>query len=399
MAKNNILIYKQKDCYGCTVCEAVCPAKAISFAPNEEGFYYPNVDNDKCTSCGACLKVCNIDSDNLSKVLHEEPTDVYAVWSKDLYSVLKSTSGGASYHLTRCFVEDGGVVYGVAWTEHFVAAHIRVESIDELDRLRGSKYVQSKLNGVFESIKCDLKNNKKVLFVGTPCQVGGLKSFIKGRLSDNLFTVDLVCHGTPSCKMFNAYISYLEDKEKSRITSFKCRGKKATGWRAYEDVTYENGKTFTGISGRQPYFVGFNNAYFTKYKCYDCGYSQRKRCGDVTLSDFWGSEKSDKRLAKERKYGYNFFSCNSEKGKVLFDLVEEDLNVVKSSFEVAVQGDVRFRHSDALPEIRKVIYKELDAIGFEGIKRKYLGVKRLWLKRFVPEFFINMIREIQCRII
>lgn len=398
MNVNNISKFNKKDCYGCTACEVVCPTKAIEIKPDEEGFYYPVIDKNKCIGCSACVKVCNIEEYNLKKILNEEPKNVYAVWSKELNSVLRSTSGGASYHMAYNFIKNGGVVYGVVWSEHFVATHVRVDSIEKLDEIRGSKYVQSKLNGIFESVRADLNNNMKVLFLGTPCQVGGLKAIVKGKMLENLYTVDLVCHGTPSIKMFQAYISYLENKEKAKIVDFQCRGKKRTGWRAYEEVKYDNGRMTKKVSGYQPYFIGFYNALFSKWKCYDCGYSQRKRCGDVTLSDFWGSEKSDRRLAKERKFGYNLFSCNTEKGKTLLESVSDDMTILQSSYEIAVRGDVRFRHSDTCPKIRNVIYKELDRIGFDGIKKHYLQVKHLWIKRWIPNSLINIIREIQCRI-
>lgn len=398
MEVNNILKFDKKECYGCTACEAVCPVKAISFRSDEEGFYYPFLDKDICVECGACLRVCNIDENNLEESLNEEPRHVFAAWSKDFESVLKSTSGGTAYHLTRRFVESGGVVYGVVLTDDMIVAHVRIESVTGLDELRGSKYVQSKLDGIFSSVKEDLKCNRKVLFIGTPCQVGGLNSFIKGRTKENLYTVDLVCHGTPSIKMFHAYIVYLEKKKQAKIISFRFRGKKKSGWRAYEEVKYNSGEVSIRISGHQPYFYGFYSSFFSKMKCYDCKYSCRRRGGDVTLSDFWGSEGTDRRLARARKYGYNLLLCNNKKGQELLATIKDDMIFIESTYDVAVKGDIRFRHSDAYPQVRDVIYKELDQIGFEGILKKYLMNKRLWIKRLIPVFIKNVIREIQCKI-
>ena len=395
---NNISVFSLKSCYGCTACAAVCPHNAIQILPNDEGFYYPHLDKDKCIDCGVCLKVCNINEQNLIKVTNDEPQSVYAAWSKDRASVLKSTSGGVSFHISKNFIRNGGVVYGVGWKEHLKASHIRVDKIEQLESLRGSKYVQSDLDGVYLNIKCDLKEGRKVLFIGTPCQVGGLKSFLNKEQQKNLYTIDLVCHGTPSNKMFQAYLSYLENKEKSKIISFAFRGKKTTGWRAYEIVKYDNGKETIKTSGHQPYFVGFYDDLFSKEKCYGCGYSQKRRPGDVTLSDFWGSEKSNTLLAKERKYGYNFFSCNTYKGAELFEMVKNEIVLIPSSYDIAVAGDIRFRSSNSRPIIRNFIYKELDTIGFDGIKKKYLDSTKQRIKRLVPEKIINLIREIQCRI-
>ena len=395
---NNISFYDQKSCYGCTACAAVCPKDAIQICPNKEGFYYPILNQTKCIECGACLKVCNINEENLKKTINAIPQLVYAAWSKEKSSVLKSTSGGVSFHITRKFILNKGIVYGVGWKDHLIASHVRVNNITQIEDLRGSKYVQSALNNSFTKIKDDLKNGLKVLFIGTPCQVGGLKSFINNDLQKNLYTIDLVCHGTPSNKMFQSYISFLEKKAQSKIVSFKFRGKKATGWRAYEIVKYSNGKETQKTSGHQSYFKGFYDNLFLKEKCYDCGYSQKHRTGDVTLSDFWGSEKSNSLLAKKRKYGYNFFSCNTNKGLELLELVKNDLVLIPSSYDIAVAGDIRFRCSNYRPKIRNHIYKELEFIGFEGIKNKYLNSPKTKIKKIIPEFIINIIREFQCRI-
>lgn len=395
---NNISIYDLKSCYGCTACATVCPKDAIRIVPNEEGFYYPFLDEKKCIECGLCLKVCNIDKKNLEKTTNEPPQLVYAAWSKETSSLLKSTSGGVSFHITKRFIENEGIVYGVGWKDHLIASHIRTNNLLQIDELRGSKYVQSDLNDTFVKIKDDLKAEQKVLFIGTPCQVGGLKNCINKELQKNLYTIDLVCHGTPSNKMFQSYLSYLEKKENSRIVSFAFRGKKHTGWRAYEIVKYSNGKETKRTSGHQAYFIGFNDDLFSKEKCYDCGYSQTHRTGDVTLSDFWGSEKSNRQLAKERKYGYNFFSCNTKKGIELFELVKNDLIIIPSSYDIAVAGDIRFRDSNSRPKVRDYIYKELDSMGFEGIKNKYLDSNKIKIKKIIPEIIINIIREIQCRI-
>lgn len=395
---NSISIFDLKSCYGCTACAAVCPKGAIKIIPNKEGFYYPSLEKEKCIECGVCLKVCNIDKTNIKKVANNMPQQVYAAWSKDPSSVLKSTSGGVSYHIIKNFIHKRGIVYGVGWKDHLIASHIRTNSIEQIDNLRGSKYVQSYLDNTFKSIKNDLTLGLKVLFIGTPCQVGGLKAYISNNLQKNLYTIDLVCHGTPSNKMFQSYLSYLENLSNSKIISYAFRGKKKQGWRAYEIVKYANGKETWKTSGHQSYFIGFYNNLFSKEKCYNCDYSQKYRTGDVTLSDFWGSEKSNPLLAKERKFGYNFFSCNTEKGFELFEFVKDELVIIPSSYEIAVAGDIRFRTSNSRPEDRDYIYKDLDLMGFEGIKSKYLNSKKIKIKKFIPEFIINIIREIQCRI-
>lgn len=189
----------QSLCYGCKACEQVCPCKAIEMRDDSEGFRYPKINTDLCVDCGMCQKSCPTQDLNIEKFLHKTPERVDAAWNKNLDERLKSTSGGLFYLLAERWIREGGVVFGAGYDGHLKVEHRSVETIEDLKALRGSKYVQSDVGNTFALAKEFLKQGRKVLYSGTPCQIAGLKSFL-GKDPDNLQTIDLVCHGTPSPK-------------------------------------------------------------------------------------------------------------------------------------------------------------------------------------------------------
>ena len=196
-------------CCGCTACAFVCAQHAITMQPNALGFKYPIVNLDICTNCGLCETVCAFKE-------HYDLTDIeeplfFAARLKDLEALKHSQSGGAFMAIAEKIIQNGGVVYGVGSGEHFKVEHQRATTIDECKLFRGSKYVQSDLGDTFRNIKKDLLDKKEVLFVGTPCQVAGLKSYISPKYRNQLLLVDLVCHGVPSPKVWDEYLSYTTD--------------------------------------------------------------------------------------------------------------------------------------------------------------------------------------------
>lgn len=231
------------DCCGCTACASICAHDAIVMKPDALGFLYPEVDKSKCVECGLCEKVCAF-NDNYDKSLNLPKPDAYAARHKDLAEIMKSRSGAAFAAISDYILENGGVVYGVGYKDHFRVAHKRATTKEERDEFRGSKYVQSDLTGVFHQVKQDLKDGFMVLFSGTPCQTSGLNSYVGKKLRENLILVDIVCHGVPGPYLWRDYIDYIEKKQGDIIAVVNFRDKEEYGWR-------EHRETFKFVKGGQ----------------------------------------------------------------------------------------------------------------------------------------------------
>lgn len=229
-----IKITDPKDCCGCTACASICAHDAITMEPDTLGFLYPKVDESKCVDCGLCDKVCQF-NDNYDRSLNLEKPIAYAARHKDINEVMKSRSGAAFVAISDYILEQGGVIYGAGYKDHFRVAHKRATTKEERDEFRGSKYVQSDLTGVFRQVKEDLKNGLTVLFSGTPCQTSGLNAYVGKRLRENLILVDIVCHGVPGPFLWRDYIAYLERKQGDQIVTVNFRDKELYGWKAHKE--------------------------------------------------------------------------------------------------------------------------------------------------------------------
>jgi coenzyme F420-reducing hydrogenase beta subunit len=389
-------VYENKPqslCYGCRACEQVCSHKAISIYPNEEGFNYPHINPGKCTECGMCEQVCPTQDINRSKILHPKQTEVYAAWNKNIDERLQSTSGGIFYVIAKQFIKDGGIVYGASMNNSLLAFQKKVTTLNDLNLLRGSKYMQSDTNSSFKQVKHNLLDGEKVLYSGTPCQIAGLKLFLRKEY-ENLYTIDLVCHGTPSHSIFIKHLRYIESKEHSKINSFLFRDKTKSGWRTYISYKLDNGKIIRLQTGSDFYFHAFSSGYFNRLSCYQCEYSCSQRCGDITLSDFWGGENIIRQLYRQRKYGYNMIICSSQKGKELFTNIFNQIGSLKCDIAVAINGDVRLRCAEEKPALRNTIYKICKEKGYAYIAQAYCYQPTI-LQRITPKWLKNLRQEIK----
>ncbi len=238
-------------CTGCRACEQSCPKKAITFREDIKGFLYPVINQELCIDCGVCKKNC---------VVHEqhkwdEKGEVYACWNRNRKMRRESTSGGVFRLLGEKMLKQGGVVYGAAFDQNFVVRHKRIDNIKELPVLLGSKYVQSDLGSVYLDVKKDLEDGKGVLFSGVPCQVAGLKNYLKKEY-DNLLCVDILCHGVPSPLVFRDYLQYMQKCYQSKIKKINFRYKKP-GWTVFSmRIDFVSGKKYIRSKFRDP-FLGF----------------------------------------------------------------------------------------------------------------------------------------------
>ena len=230
-----IQITDKSQCCGCTACISICAHDAITMQPDTLGFLYPVVDKDKCVDCGLCEKVCAF-NEHYDTSLNLPQPDAYAARHKDMKEVESSRSGAAFIAISDYVLENGGVVYGASYADHFRVVHKRATTKEERDEFKGSKYVQSDLNHVFRQVKKDLKEGLTVLFSGTPCQTAGLNSYIGKKLREHLILVDIVCHGVPGPYVWRDYIAYLEKKQGDKICWVNFRDKQEFGWKAHKET-------------------------------------------------------------------------------------------------------------------------------------------------------------------
>ena len=350
------VLSNRKICTGCTACVTSCPVNAITMIEDVNGFKYPSIDLKKCIKCGKCQKVCPV---NNYKNDIEKATKCFAFVSDEAKT---SQSGGAGAALAKKFILDGGVVYGCV-VDNLQVIHQRINSIDEIIKLKGAKYTQSNLFDIFNQIKKDLKLKNKVLFLGTPCQVAGLKSVIGTNLSDNLYTCDLICHGVVSPLIYEEYIKFMNTKTKQDISNMLFRDK-SYGWQSpVETLTYKNGKKES--------FAYYKNIFYTdkclRESCYDCKFCNLNRVSDITIGDFWGIEKTD--FNYKYNQGVSNIIVNTEKGKKLFEHIKENNNFKEYDIKKGMQHNLK--NSTEKPKDTNIFWEEYHKNGFEFIIKKY----------------------------
>ncbi len=351
----------KKECCGCTACSNVCPTKAIEMKADEEGFKYPSIDQDKCINCGLCKKTCDFQYERSD---FAEPK-IYAAKHKNESIRNESTSGGAFSAISDYILKNNGVVYGVRLNENMVAIHSRATTSEEINRFKGSKYVQSDLNSVFEQVKDDLNNFKMVLFSGTPCQCAGLNSFLekKGCNQDRLILCDIVCHGVPSPKVFSDYIDLIERENKKKVVNYAFRSK-TNGWHRHtEGCMFEDGsQDFSSrkMSVNKKLFYDGNTL---RPSCYECRYTSFSRPSDITIADFWGIEKIMPEFDDNK--GVSLILVNTQKGNIVFNEIKGDLEIRESDKQGCLQHNLQ--QPTAKPQNRSEFWKTYRKKGFKYI--------------------------------
>ena len=352
---DTIEVLEKNECCGCSSCAQKCPQNAIKMQENEEGFLYPIIDKDKCISCGICSKVCP----QLKEVKEAENgyPKAYAMYNKDEQTQLSSSSGGIFTELANYFFCENGVVFGAAYNEKFEVKHIAIFEKSEINKLRKSKYVQSNINDSYKLVEKNLKEGKKVLFTGTPCQILGLKSFLV-RDYDNLITCDLVCHGVPSQMAFNQYLKFLTKKNKNTIIEYDFRSKDIKDCEKIGKVTFKNGKEKYLKIGLDCYYSNFLAGNIFRESCYKCHYSNFNRVGDITIGDFIGVLQMQPEAYSSR--GTSICIINSKKGKLVFEKIKNKFNFYRTTSEKISRYNSNLNYAKKRPICRDSIYKNID---------------------------------------
>lgn len=357
-----IQINNPADCCGCTACASICAHDAITMKPDALGFLYPEVDKEKCVDCGLCEKVCAF-NDHYDTSLNLEKPLAYGARHKDMNEVETSRSGAAFIAISDYILEQGGVVYGAGYTDHFRVVHKRATTKEERDEFKGSKYVQSDMTGVFRQVKKDLRDGLTVLFSGTPCQTSGLNSYVGKRLRENLFLVDIVCHGVPSPYMWRDYIAYLEKKQGSPIVWVNFRDKQKYGWAAHhETFKFKNG------GGKMSFTYLFYKHIMFRKSCGNCHFTNIKRPSDITIADFWGWENTDSAFNADNK-GVSLVLLNTEKGRKLFDAVQDRMNTIPAELDKCLQPNMQ--HPSEMHPLSDNFFSDYSQKGFKYVMWKY----------------------------
>lgn len=387
MRKKAPHLCNEKDCTGCGTCAQICPNSAINMRLNSEGYYNPTIDTEKCIGCLLCEQRCPVISP-LS--INSEPLKAYAAWIKDNHTREKSSSGGAFSAIAIHTIKAGGVVWGAGYSENMTPMYKCIERINELDQLRGSKYVQCEVGDSYKQVKSQLKEGRKVLFCGTPCHVTGLYSFLNGKLTENLITVDFICHGVPASELFKKYINWLEKKYSDKVLDFNFRESKfGINYNIGTSATFKDkGKKFLYLNNNS-YTLGFCRDLTIHKTCFTCKFRDIKRCSDFTIGDFHGAKGEYSAIDQFR--GISCFIVNSTKGNNIVSLIDLEIKevpltrIIKSNPSYAHNTDKesRFNLNEAIKEpynkIQEKYFKPSLKDYIKFIMMKLLGGKILYL--------------------
>lgn len=345
---------KDRDCCGCGACVEICPKKALGFEFNAEGFKYPLLNPDVCIECGACEKVC--------PMLHSNntfPPNIgcsYAVVNNNKHDLLHSSSGGVFSIIAKYVLQMKGLVYGAVFDDNLNLQHRGIEKIDSLTELQGSKYIQSDNNGVYKEIKNFLQQGRLIYYVGTGCQVAGLRLYLKKEY-ENLITSDILCHGVPPHSVFQEAISELESRYRGRVIVYKFRDKKIFGWSCSSSclISKKKKNIYIGYDSiMNSYFNAFIKGVMNRESCYVCPFASQKRCGDITLGDYWGVENyisiSDKRE------GVSAIIVNTKKGNKIIEMVKDFAQIYPTSISDISQINKTLISPTPRPEERDLFF-------------------------------------------
>lgn len=378
-----INVTNKRNCCGCEACVQICPMQCILLEQDNEGFLYPRVNKDLCVDCGLCEKTCPV----INKREQTLPLNVWAAQNNDDEIRKESSSGGVASLLAEKIIDDGGVVFGVSFNEKWEAVHTYAETKEQLTMFRGSKYVQSRIGDSFFQVKELLKTDRRVLFVGTPCQVSGLKLFLR-KDYPNLITVDFICHGVPSPGIFkwylqeelNKYEAARKDSEKKSFVSFSCihsipKGDillpekveivdirfrdKREGWKKYSfvlsltEVSADGKKNIVSLStnvSKNTFLRGFCSDLYLRPSCHQCPVRNFRSGSDITIADFWGQEYMFPEFDKDT--GVSSVIVKSEKGGQLFSSID-NVKKEKKTIEQVLSYNPSLIHSKGEPYTRK----------------------------------------------
>ena len=362
-----IKINHKAHCSGCRACEHACHLKCIGMKADEEGFLYPEVDVQKCIDCGLCEKVCPV----LNATGFQYPIGAYGCINRDDVVREHSSSGGIFYLLGEYAISQNGVVFGAKFDDGFGVVHDYAETVEKMREFQGSKYLQSDVGDTYKKAKEFLDHGRLVLFAGTPCEIGGLRAYLKKDYS-NLICQDIICHGAPSQKVWKRYVEFREKTANSKLLFASLRHKKH-GWKAYSvQLKFQNSEEYLRGVEHDSYMRCFLNDLTLRPSCYACSFKGYARSADITLADFWGVDKLYPNLFDDK--GTSLVIVNSEKGAEVLNAIKEKIVLEQVDFEKVIAFNSSYSKSTAKPDKREAFMRDVFENSFDKVVRKYCKV-------------------------
>lgn len=373
-----INIHNKVDCCGCNACGDVCAQHAITFKTDYEGFWYPEVDMQKCTDCHLCEKICPM-LHKANNVERFSEAAVYAAYTKDEAIRLDSTSGGIHSMLALKKFEDHAYVGGAVYNVDHTCSQIVTSDEAMLPEIRSSKYLQSGSEAIYTEIRKLLRDGNEVFYCGCPCQIHALYNFL-GKEYGNLTTCDFICRGVNSPKVFLKYLDMLERQFGSKVTKIKFKNKK-WGWHNFSlRVNFENGQEYCKDRWHDLFFIGYlQSGNFARPSCYECPFKGFPQKADITLADFWGIENIDASMDQDK--GTSLVMINSDKGQKLFDAIKEKIEWRQFTMDAARKGNPAMDGSlKSVKPNRDAFFRDLDKLPFEKAAAKHFPLPTLKMR-------------------
>lgn len=383
-------ICKRDKCTGCFACKNICPKEAIVVETDKLGKTVPGILEEKCVECGLCRKVCpEYGEKNLVF-----PKKCYAIWTKNEKDREECASGGVATGIGRYFISNGGVVFGTDWNEKKeLELEIKMaETEAELERFRASKYVQAFTGDSFKSAKQQLDQGREVLYIGTPCQIAGLKGYLQKEY-ENLTTMDLICHGTPPIEYLRNYVK--EILPQKRIVKASFRGKDDYYLKLYENKSAES--VYSKMHILDLYFCAFLRGLIQRDNCYKCEYARNERISDITIGDFWGLDRS----ALKKKYEGNISVAlvNTDKGKKILEQCSARFYMEERPIEEAIEGNDQLRKPATLHEDYGKFSEDYTKKGFSAAVKSTRIKNEIFISNIKQSFLVLKLKKIVRKVI
>lgn len=357
-------------CTSCLACYSICPADAINIV-DEQGFYKPSINNNLCINCRKCKHVCPANHD-LPDIKQEQK--VFACYVKDEDIRTNSSSGGFFSHIAAHVLNEKGIVFGAGFAENLQIKHFAIDNLNDLPKLRASKYVQSYIGETFKQTKELLEQGRRVLFSGTPCQIEGLKNYLANTDTQNLLLIDLVCHGVPSPQVYKNFLAYLENLYDDKISKVNFRHK-PNGWKSFGmKIDFASGSSYFKDLFEDPYLIGFLKNYFLNQSCYTCKYAKTNRPGDITIADFWGYRDNEEITDDDR--GITLVITNTQKGLETYKEMAKDMVTTDKTMAEAVAGNASLDHPTFKNKRYDEFWQDHTTKDFAYLTEKYFTLRK-----------------------